>query len=70
MIDRIEAALGRDEDIVAEGDGRAVEKDAVIIDKEIVARAQVEAVIDADILLDNGIFAKPAEQFAQDLLAP
>ena len=25
---------------------------------------------DADILLDNGIFTKPAEQFAQDLLPP
>ena len=42
VIDRIKTALGRDEDIVAEGDGRAVEKDAVVVGKEIVARAQLK----------------------------
>ena len=69
MIDGIKAALGRDEHVVAERDGRTVQKHAVVVDEEVVARVYVEAVVDADVLFDERIFAQRAEQFAQDAFA-
>ena len=42
---------------------------AVVIDKEVIARAHIEPVIDADILFDERIFPERAEQLAQNLFA-
>lgn len=41
----IESANRTDEDVVAEGDGRAVENDGVVIGKEVVSDADIVAVI-------------------------
>ncbi len=45
VLSGIESAIRTDEDVVAEGDGRAIENDGVVIGKEVVSEADIIAVI-------------------------
>ena len=61
----VKAAVRRDHHIVAEGDGRGVENDKVVVGVKALADADIEAVVAVKMRLDPQSLARRAEQPTQ-----
>ena len=69
MVRSIKTAARADEHIIAEGDLAGIQKDAVVIDEQIVSGLDVIAEADVNILLCADVFPDPVQDLTEDGLA-